>query len=116
MSAPDVSQVVLVGRLTKDPQSRQLKDGSAVCELRLAVNDQRKRDPLYVDVATFGKQADACATYLKKGRQVAVAGRLVRDEWTTKTGEPRSRYLVIGKVPFGNNHTNNGTEPDGDDE
>ncbi len=116
MSAPDVNQVVLVGRLTKDPQSRSLKDGSSVCELRLAVNDQREREALFIDIATFGKQATACAQYLTKGRQVAVTGRLVRDEWTTKTGEPRSRYLVIGKVAFGNNHTENNAGPDGRDE
>ena len=106
MSAPDVNQVVLVGRLTKDPQSRQLKDGGSVCELRLAVND-REHEALFIDVATFGKQADACATYVKKGRQVAVTGRLVRDEWQNKDGQPRSRYLVIGKVSFGNDRNDN---------
>jgi single-strand DNA-binding protein len=116
MSAPDVNQVVLVGRLTKDPQARQLKDGGSVCELRLAVNDQREREALVIDVATFGKQADACATYLKKGRQVAVAGRLVRDEWQNKDGQPRSRYLVIGKVSFGNDRSENGAGPDARDE
>ncbi len=57
MSAPDVKRVVLVGSLTMDPQSRQLKDGTTVCELRLAVNDAREREPLYVDVDAFGKQA-----------------------------------------------------------
>ena len=116
MSAPDVNQVVLVGRLTKDPISRELKDGKTVCELRLAVNDVREREPLFVDVATFGKQAEACAEHLKKGRQVAVAGRLVRDEWQTKDGQQRSRYLVIGKVAFGNDRDQNGAGPDGRDE
>jgi single-strand DNA-binding protein len=98
--------VVLVGQLTKDPKTRQAKDGKTVCELRLAVNDQPDRDPLFIDVATFGKQADACATYLTKGRQIGVIGRLIPDEWQTKTGEPRHRYVVIGKVTFGNERTN----------
>ncbi|MCW3033321.1 MAG: Single-strand binding protein family [Solirubrobacterales bacterium] len=56
MSAPDVNQVVLVGRLTKDPHSRQLKGGGSVCELRVAVNDHREREALFIDIATFGNR------------------------------------------------------------
>ncbi len=116
MSAPAVNQVVLLGRLTKDPDSRKLRDGGSVCELRLAVNDPRERDALFIDVTTFGKQADACATYLKKGREVAVTGRLVFDVWEAKDGHVRSRHKIIGHVSFGNDQHENNPGPDGHDE
>jgi single-strand DNA-binding protein len=100
-SAPNINSVTLVGQLTSDPVLRQLPDGSSVCDLRLAVNDQRNQPPLYIDVATFGKAADACAEYLSKGRQVAVTGRLVHHEWEAKDGSKRSKHSVTGRVSFG---------------
>ena len=53
---------------------------------------------LTVDVSTFDKQAEACARYLAKGRQVAVDGRLVYREWETEDGTKRSKHSVIGRV------------------
>ena len=84
-SAPAVSdpQPRLVGNLTADPVLKQLDDDRRVCNLRVAVNDQKGQPPLFIDVATFGAQADACARYLTKGRAVAVTGRLVYRERTT---------------------------------
>jgi single-strand DNA-binding protein len=99
-SAPNVNTVTLVGQLTADPELRQLPDGRSVCDLRLAVNDQKDQPPLFVDVATFGKGADACAQFLAKGRAVAVTGRLVYKEWS-KDGSKRSKYQVVGRVSFG---------------
>ena len=77
-SAPAVNSVTLVGNLTADPILKQLD--RKVCQLRLAVNDV-KDQPMLIDVATFGAQADACGKYLTKGRAVAVTGRLVYREW-----------------------------------
>jgi single-strand DNA-binding protein len=96
-----VNQVVLVGNLTADPVLRQLPDGRSVCDLRLAVNDQRDQPPLFIDVATFGPRADACSKYLAKGRPLAVTGRLVYDEWEAKGGIKRSKHQVVGRVSFG---------------
>jgi hypothetical protein len=53
-SAPNVNTVTLVGQLTADPVLRAISDGRNVCDLRLAVNDQRDQPPLFIDVATFG--------------------------------------------------------------
>ncbi len=55
---------------------------------------------MFIDVATFGAQADACAKYLTKGRAVAVTGRLVYREWDDN-GTRRSRHHIIGRVQFG---------------
>jgi single-strand DNA-binding protein len=100
-SAPNINSVTLVGRLTEDPVLRAMPDGTSVCDLRLAVNDQREQPPLYVDVAIFGPGADVCAEHLAKGRQVGVIGRLTYREWETKDGGKRSKHQVIGRVAFG---------------
>ena len=105
-SAPAVNSVALVGNLTADPVLKQLDDDRKVCQLRLAVNDQ-KDQPMFIDVATFGAQADACAKYLAKGRAVAVTGRLVYREWDDN-GTRRSRHHIVGRVQFGG-------KPDGPD-
>ena len=98
-SAPAVNQVTLVGNLTADPVIKQLDEDRKVCQLRLAVNDV-KDQPMFIDVATFGAQAEACAKYLTKGRAVAVTGRLVYREWD-ENGTRRSRHHVVGRVQFG---------------
>jgi single-strand DNA-binding protein len=100
-AAPNINSITLVGQLTGDPVRRSLPDGRSVCDLRLAVNDQREQPPLYIDVVTFGAGADACAEYLTKGRAVAVTGRLVHHEWKAKDGSKRSKHHVIGRVSFG---------------
>lgn len=119
-SAPNLNSVTLVGQLTGDPELRSLPDGRSVCNLRLAVNDQRDQ-PLFIDVATFGAGAEACAEYLSKGRSVGVTGRLVLREWQAKDGSKRSKHSVIGRVSFGgkseetaSNHVAGGEER-GDD-
>ena len=99
-SAPTVNQVTLVGNLTADPVLKQLDDDRKVCQLRVAVNDQPGQ-PMFIDVATFGAQADACAKYLAKGRAVAVTGRLVYREWEADDGTRRSRHHIVGRVQFG---------------
>jgi single-strand DNA-binding protein len=99
--------ITLVGNLTADPVLKQRDDDRHVCRLRLAVNDQ-KDQPMFIDVATFGAQADACAKYLAKGRAVAVTGRLVYRE-CDEDGTRRSRHHVVGRVQFGGKP--NGEEP-----
>ena len=95
-----MNNVALVGRLTKDPELRQIGDKNrSVCDLRLAV-DNGKHDPTFVDVSTFDGSAEACAEHLSKGRQVAVSGRLVYREWKADDGSPRSKHSVIGRVEF----------------
>jgi len=100
-SAPNLNCVTLVGHLTADPELRSLPDGRSVCDMRLAVNDQRDQPPLYIDVASFGASADACAKYLAKGRAIAVTGRLIYREWEADDGTKRSKHQVIGRVRFG---------------
>ena len=95
------NRVLLIGNLTRDPEVRYIPSGTAVCELRLAVNERFKNQAgndveqvCYVDIVVWGKQGESCGEYLAKGRQVMVEGRLQLDEWKTKEGESRSKLRV----------------------
>ncbi len=96
-----MNTISLTGRLTRDPELRSTGDGSSVCKLRLAVDRMgRGNDVGYIDAATFGKQAEACAKVLRQGWLVAVAGRLEYGEWTGQDGAKRSAHTVVGHVEF----------------
>lgn len=96
-----MNSITLTGRLTRDPELRSLNDGTSVCKIRLAVERMGRSNTVgYVDVATFGKPADACAKTLKQGWLVAVEGRLEYAEWTAKDNSKRSGHAVIGHVEF----------------
>ena len=100
-SAPAVNAVTLVGNLTADPVLRTIDEHRKVCDLRLVVNDQQDQPPLFIDIATFGSQAEVCAKYLAKGRAIAVTGRLIYREWVADDGTRRSKHAVIAHVQFG---------------
>jgi single-strand DNA-binding protein len=90
-----MNSVNLVGRLTKDPDLAE-RGSTKVCDLRIAVNGQGEAPPLFIDVATFNGQADACAKYLRKGSQVAVSGVLRHSQWESD-GAKRSKHSVLAR-------------------
>lgn len=95
-----MNKVNLIGRLTKDPELRHTQGGTATTTIRLAV-PRRKRNgeeqpPVYVDVVSFDKQAEAVCSYLAKGRRVAVTGRLEYREWESQQdGSFHSKHEVV---------------------
>ena len=98
----NINRVVLTGNLTKDPELRSLNGGNSVCKLRLAVNTRRKgqdgqwtEKPNYFDVTVWGQQGENCATYLQKGRPVAIDGRLEWREWDDQQGNKRQAVEII---------------------
>lgn len=94
-----MNSVNLIGRLTRDPEKREVAGDMSVVKLRLAIPRRKKngedQGAVFVDVTAFGKQADLCAEYLEKGRQVAVSGRLEYSEYRDADDKPRSRHEVI---------------------
>lgn len=110
MAASNVNVVVITGNLTKDPELRHTGGGTAVCELRVAVNSRRKNGqtgewedkPNYFDVVVWGAQGENCANYLSKGRPVAVEGRLDWSEWEAKDGSGKRQkvQIVANSVQF----------------
>ncbi len=103
MAASNVNVVVITGNLTKDPELRHTGGGTAVCELRVAVNSRRKNGqtgewedkPNFFDVTVWGAQGENCANYLSKGRPVAIEGRLDWREWEAKDGGGKRQAVQI---------------------
>lgn len=101
--ASGYNRVVLVGNLTRDPELRQLPSGQAVCRLNMAVNRQFKnrqtgdmvQEVCYIDVDVWGPQAESSNSYLQKGRQVLVEGRLKLDSWQDNDGNNRSKHSIV---------------------
>jgi single-strand DNA-binding protein len=107
VAATNLNICVITGNLTKDPELRQLPSGTAVCDLRVAVNSRRKDQngewvdkPNYFDVTVFGPQGENCATYLTKGRPVAIEGRLDWREWETESGKRQAVKIIANSVQF----------------
>jgi single-strand DNA-binding protein len=103
LAATNINTVVITGNLTRDPELRSTPGGTAVCKLRVAVNSRRKDGqtgewidkPNYFDVTVWGAQGENCATYLSKGRPVAVEGRLDWREWEAQDGSKRQAVEII---------------------
>ncbi len=116
-----MNTVQLTGRLTRDPELRELPTDGAVCDIRLAVDGMgRDREAGFVDVAVFGKSGEAAARVLTKGWLVAVYGRLTYREWSPAEGGKRSAHSIVGHVEFLAAPRSNGaaptsTAPTGDD-
>src|SRR5690625_5669276 len=70
-----MNQIILLGRLTKDPEMRYTKDGTAVTRFNLAVKRDRNDKVDFINCLTFEKTAEATAQYCNKGRQALVSGR-----------------------------------------
>lgn len=92
-----VNKVILVGNLGKDPDSRYLPNGDAVCTLSIATSEQwkdkatgeKKEATEWHRCTTFGKLAEICGQYLKKGSQVYIEGSLRTSKWKDKDGQDR---------------------------
>jgi single-strand DNA-binding protein len=103
VAASNINVVVITGNLTRDPELRSTPSGTSICKLRVAVNSRRKDGqsgewvdkPNYFDVTVWGAQGENCATYLSKGRPVAVEGRLDWREWEDNEGGKRQGVEII---------------------
>ena len=100
----DFNKVILLGRLTRDPELRYTPAGSPVCNFDLAVNrsyttqgGERRDEVCFITIVVWGKQAENCAEYLKKGGQTLVEGRLTQRSWETPEGQKRSKHEVVGE-------------------
>jgi single-strand DNA-binding protein len=99
----DLNKVMLIGRLTRDPQLRFLPSQAPVCDFGLAVGrkwktptGETKEETCFVDCTIFGKGGEIFSQYMAKGKQVYCEGRLRLDQWDDKTtGQKRSKLNVI---------------------
>ena len=95
--ARSINQVILMGRLTRDPEQRTTTSGRTVVSFSIAVDRQTQDDQAdFFDVTAWEKLGELVMQYLSKGRRVLVQGRLRQDSWEDKeTGKRRSRVEVV---------------------
>ena len=103
----NLNKVMLIGRLTRDPEVRVFNNGGKVAKFGFAVNNRRKNsatgqwedEPVFLDLEVFnrgetGQQADRVEQTLRKGQQVFVEGHLRMDTWE-KDGQKRSKLTIV---------------------
>lgn len=100
-----MNHIVIIGRLTKDPELRYTPNGVAVGNFVIAVDRQFSRDGNketdFIPVVVWQKLAENCANHLKKGRLVAVEGRLQIRSYDTQDGQKRRvAEIVASNVQF----------------
>lgn len=104
----NLNKVMLIGRLTRDPEVRTFQNGGKVAKFGFAVNNRKKNmqtgqwedEPVFIDCEAFnrgefGKKADVVEQYLSKGKQVYLEGHLKLDAWTSPEGQKRSRLVLV---------------------
>ena len=98
-----MNSVVLVGRLTKDPELRYIPNsGTPVATFTIAIDrDYKKKDGTketdFIPIEIIGKAAEFCANYITKGRLVAIQGNLRVDRYQTQDGENKTFTKVSGR-------------------
>ncbi len=95
--ARGVNKVIAIGNLGKDPETRYLPSGAAVCNFSIAVSEswkdkqtgEQKERTEWINIEVWGKAAEACQKYLTKGSQCYIEGKLQTEKWTDKDGVDR---------------------------
>ncbi|MCL2521065.1 MAG: single-stranded DNA-binding protein [Spirochaetaceae bacterium] len=96
----DINNVTLVGRLTRDAELKYTNNGMALTKLSIAVNSAKKDGDSWVNEASFfevtlwGKQGESLNSYLTKGQQLGIEGRLRQERWE-KDGQQQSRVSIV---------------------
>ena len=97
----DFNHVVLVGRLTKDPEIRTTQSGKKVASMSMAVNKYSKDEPAnFFNVQCWEKTADFVGDYLTKGSQVLISGSLEQQVWEDN-GRSKQRVIVVARTVQG---------------
>ena len=100
---PTINRIMLVGRLTRDPELRYTPDGAAVCRIRIASDrsykdresgEWKKADALFVDVVLWRDLAERMGEVLHKGSPVFIEGNLQSRSWETPEGQKRSTIEI----------------------
>lgn len=120
--AASLNRVMLIGNLTRDPELRYVPSGQGVTAFTLAVNrtylantGEKKEEVSFIRVVVWGKRAEVCHEYLRKGSPVFVEGRLQSRSWDAPDGTKRSTIEVVAQnVQFlGRGGAKTGQAPEG---
>jgi len=105
----DFNQAIVLGNVTRDPEVRYLPSGQPVANFSVATSERfkgrdgtNKESTEWHNIVVYGKQAELCSQYLKKGRQVYIEGRLTTRQWEAKdgTGKRTRTEVVAQRVQF----------------
>lgn len=113
-----LNRIVLIGRLTKDPELRYTPNGKAVATFTLAVdrqfkNQQGEREADFINIVVWGTQGENCANYLSKGKLAAVDGRLQIRSFDGQDGQRRWTTEVVADTVRFLSPKNSGGQDDG---
>lgn len=97
-----MQQIVIIGNLTRDPESRTTQDGKTVCNFSVAVNRRQKSskgqsEADFFRVAAWGNLADPCQKYLSKGKKVCVIGSVSVHTYTAQDGTTKAQMEVLAR-------------------
>lgn len=115
-----LNKVLLIGNLTRDPEVRYTPQGTAVCDISIAVNrkwrdnqNNPQEEVTFIDITVWGKTAELVGQYLKKGSSACFEGRLAQETWEDKTtGQKRSKIKVVAdQVQFLGSPNRDGGQP-----
>ena len=120
----DINEVILVGRLTRDPELSYTNNQTPICKFSIASNRSSgngQEEVSYFNIVTWNKVATSCSNYLKKGSQTIVEGRLKQNRYQDKSGQNKSHVeIVANNVQFlgsrSENKTNTNTNPSNKDD
>ncbi len=100
-----VNKVILVGRLGRDPETRYTGSGQAVANFSVATdesykdrNGERQKRTEWHRITAWGKLAEICQQYLKKGTMVYIEGRIQSREWQDKEGQKRTSFDIVANT------------------
>lgn len=99
---PDINQVMIAGRITREPELRYLQSGAAICSFGIAHDrhykdkaGEKKKETTFVEIEAWAKTGELVAEYMDKGDPVVVEGRLKFDQWDDKqTGQKRTKLTI----------------------
>ena len=97
----DLNRIMLIGRLTKEPELKKTPNGTAVCSFSIANNKtwkkdgEKKEEVSFFNCVGWAKTGEIIAQYVKKGQRIAIDGRLQQRSWQTDAGEKRYAVEIV---------------------
>ena len=100
----NLNRAMIIGNLTRDPESRTTPSGQMVCNFSIATSSQwkdaqgaRQERTEYHPIVAWGKLAEICTQFLGKGRKVYIEGRLQTREWEAQDGSKKQRTEIVAE-------------------
>ena len=101
--AGDLNRIMLIGRLTRDPEIRQIPSGTSLCRFSIAnnriysQNGERKEEVSFFNCTAWGRLAEIVHQYCRKGKQVGIEGRLRHYSWQDNDGKKNSSVEIVAE-------------------